>query len=514
MTLPSNRVAYLGSAARAVPDKPAVVIAETGETTSYRDLDAASNRLAALFAHHGLTRGDHIALLLENRVELFAAAWAAQRSGLYYTVIGTRLRAAEVAYIIRNCEAQAFIAEAAHADTAVHAVASNEAVTIRLALDGDIPGFGSYPAEVEGFPPTPAEQEWEGDSMLYSSGTTGRPKGVKRPLSAERAGTDPALLAIAALYGMGQDTVYLSPAPLYHAAPLAFSMAALRLGATVVIMRSFDPERTLQFVERYRVTHTQVVPTMFIRMLRLTARQREGYDLSSLRVVVHAAAPCPIEVKQRMIDWLGPILYEYYAGTEGNGMTLCDSTQWLAHPGTVGRAVQGIVHVLDDAGVEQPAGELGTVYFSDGRDFSYHGDADKTAQAHDPLGRGWSTLGDVGYLDGEGYLYLTDRRAHMIIRGGVNVYPQEAENLLALHPRVLDVAVIGVPDEELGEVVKAVLIPDDMSSAGPALERDILDYCRTRLARYKCPDSVDFVTDLPRLPTGKLQKRLLREHYR
>jgi long-chain acyl-CoA synthetase len=348
--------------------------------------------------------------------------------------------------------------------------------------------------------------------MLYSSGTTGRPKGVYVPPEAGSIDASyPLLETMRNRYGVGEDTVYLSPAPLYHAAPLRFNMGVLRLGGTCVIMEHFEAAKYLRLVEAHRATHTQLVPTMFVRMLKLPTEVRARFDVSSLRCAIHAAAPCPIPVKRQMIDWWGPIVWEYYAGTEGNGMTLCDAHEWLAHEGTVGRAVVGELRICDEDGREMPVGEPGTVYFAGGRPFEYHNDPEKTSGSRNA--RGWTTLGDVGYVDADGFLHLTDRKAHMIISGGVNVYPQETENLLVTHPKVLDVAVIGVPDEEMGEAVKAVVTPRDMADAGPELERELIAWCRERLSPIKCPRSVDFEAELPRHPTGKLYKRLLRDRY-
>jgi len=305
--------------------------------------------------------------------------------------------------------------------------------------------------------------------------------------------------------------VYLSPAPLYHSAPLRFNMAVQRLGGTSIIMEHFDPEEFLALVERYQVTCTQVVPTMFIRMLKLPEEVRTNYDVTSLTSVVHAAAPCPVDVKRQMIEWWGPIIHEYYAGTEGNGFVYTGSAEWLTHPGTVGRAVLGTIHIVGDDGEDLPTGEPGTIYFEGGAEFEYHNDADKTASSRNE--RGWSTLGDVGYLDAERYLYLTDRKAFMIISGGVNIYPQEAENVLIGHPKVVDVAVFGVPNKDFGEEVKAVVQPTGMDEAGPELERELIGYCRERLADVKCPRTIDFRAELPRHPTGKLYKRLLKDEY-
>ncbi|RSN62431.1 acyl-CoA synthetase [Actinomadura sp. WAC 06369] len=501
---------HLGQIAAQTPDKPAVIMAGSGRTVTYRELNEESNRLAQLLRAEGLRPGDHIAFMLENHPLYLAIAWAAQRSGLYYTAVSSRLGADEVAYIVGNCEAKVFIA-----DASIPAVAQNPPdVPLRLMLGGTAPGYESYEDRVAAHPATSIEDECEGVDMLYSSGTTGRPKGVKPALSKAPMGTPgPLTQLISLLFQPDGDSVYLSPAPLYHAAPLRYCITFQRFGATVVVMEKFDPEGALAAIEKYGVTHSQWVPTMFIRMLKLPEETRARYDVSSLRAAVHAAAPCPVPVKEQMIDWWGPILHEYYAGTEGNCFVYTDSEDWLTHKGTVGRPVFGQVHVCDENGEEVPPGTPGTLYFGEGPEFEYHGDEDKTAASRDPKGRGWSTLGDVGYVDEDGFIYLTDRRAYMIISGGVNIYPQEAENVLAVHPKVADVAVLGVPDPEMGEAVKAVVQPLGMDDAGPELEAELIAYCRDRLAHYKCPRSVDFRAELPRHPTGKLYKRLLKDEY-
>jgi acyl-CoA synthetase (AMP-forming)/AMP-acid ligase II len=505
---------YPGARAAEAPDKAAVVMATTGEVVTYKQLDDESNRLAHLLQAAGLRPGDHIAVMLENHPRFFPIVWAAQRSGLYYTAMSSRLTGDEVEYILNDCEARVFITSAAVRDVAAATVAATPAVELRLMLDGAAEGFESYEDAVARYPAEPIAGEVEGTDMLYSSGTTGRPKGVKPALPLDPVGTpSPVTVLCQLLYAVDDSAVYLSPAPLYHAAPLRFCMAIHRLGGTVVVMEHFDPEQALALVERYRVTHSQWVPTMFIRMLKLPDEVRARYDLSSLQLAVHAAAPCPVAVKEQMIEWWGPVLFEYYAGTEANGFACCNSEEWLAHKGTVGKALVGTLHILDDDGEEMPVGESGTVYFEGASDFEYHNDPEKTRESRDPRGRGWSTLGDVGYLDEDGYLYLTDRKAYMIISGGVNIYPQEAENVLALHPKVIDVAVFGVPNDDFGEEVKAVVQPAEMSEAGPALERELITYCKEHLADVKCPRSVDFRTELPRHPTGKLYKRLLKDEY-
>jgi acyl-CoA synthetase (AMP-forming)/AMP-acid ligase II len=420
-----------------------------------------------------------------------------------------------MAYIIEDCDARVFVTSAYKRDQATQLTGLvGDGVALYM-MDGTIGGYEAWEDALAAQPPTPLpEDRVEGRDMLYSSGTTGRPKGVEVPLPGAPLGTAESIYMLnSGLFGATADSVYLSPAPLYHAAPLRFSMAYHRFGATVVVMERFDPVEALALIERYQVTHSQWVPTMFIRMLKLPAEVRERYDVSSLQVAVHAAAPCPVPAKEQMIEWWGPVLHEYYAGTEGNGFVYCDSAAWLEHKGTVGKALLGEVHIVGEDGEECAVGEAGTVYFSGGLDFSYHNDPEKTASARDPQGRGWTTLGDVGYLDEDGFLYLTDRKAYMIITGGVNVYPQEAENVLALHPKVADVAVLGVPDEDFGEEVKAVVQPVAMDEAGPELESELIAYCREHLADVKCPRTIDFRPELPRHPTGKLYKRLLKDEF-
>lgn len=503
---------YPGEHARTIPDKTAYRMAGSGEVVTYRQLDERSNQLAHLLRAAGLRRGDSIAFMLENSPRFFEICWAAQRSGLYYTAISSRLTAAEAAYIVGDCGARVFITSTHKRDVAEALVDEMPAVSVRLMIDGAIDGFESYEDAVDTHPTDPVDDESEGGDMLYSSGTTGRPKGVKVPLPEAPIGTPSSVTALAQLlYGFTADTVYLSPAPMYHAAPLRFCMAVLRLGGTIVAMERFDPVEYLRLIEEHQVTHTQVVPTMFVRMLKLDEAERTRYDTSSLQVCIHAAAPCPVPVKEQMIGWWGPKIFEYYAGTEGNGFCAITSDEWLAHRGSVGKPLVGELHILDDEGEERPAGEAGTIFFGNGGQFEYHNDPEKTASSRNE--RGWSTLGDIGYVDDEGFLYLTDRKAYMIISGGVNIYPQEAENVLTMHPGVMDVAVIGVPNEDFGEEVKAVVQPIDMAAAGPELERELLAFCKEQLADYKCPRSVDFQEELPRHPTGKLYKRLLRDRY-
>lgn len=498
--------------AQTAPDRIAYRMAESGETVTYRQLDEASCRIARLLRASGVGPGDHIAFMIENHPRFYEICWGAQRAGAVYTAISTRLGADEAAYIINDCGARLFIGSHRLAETCAQIPAMAPEVGRWFMLDGTVDGFEAWETAVAAQPATRIPDEVGGHDMLYSSGTTGRPKGVSQTFKAEPIdATSPLLEVSRKLYGMDENTIYLSPAPLYHAAPLRFNMSVMRLGGTSVIMEHFDPLRYLELVEKYRITHTQLVPTMFVRMLKLTDAERARHDVSSLKCAVHAAAPCPVPVKQQMIEWWGPVLWEYYAGTEGNGMTMVDSPTWLRHPGTVGQAVIGKLRICDDDGNELPAGEQGTIYFSDGIEFAYHNDEEKTGQSRNA--KGWTTLGDVGYVDEEGFLFLTDRKAFMIISGGVNIYPQEAENVLVMHPKVADVAVFGVPNEEFGEEVKAVVQPRDMQDATPELAAELIAWCRERLADVKCPRSVDFEEELPRAATGKLYKRQLRDRY-
>ncbi|WP_063007869.1 acyl-CoA synthetase [Nocardia kruczakiae] len=508
---------YPGAHVDRFPDKPAVVLAESGAALTYRELEDNSVRLARHLYDAGLRKGDHVALLSGNTLEVYEVYWAALRSGLYITAVNRHLSADEISYIVNDCGARALIVSAELADVAQRVVEQTPEVAIRLAFGGPVPGYDSYDKALAASSAEPLPDQPRGADMLYSSGTTGRPKGIKHPLPDRQVGDPPGdtyTAVFGPLYGFDTDTVYLSPAPLYHAAPLRFGGVVHALGGTVVVLERFDAEQALAAIERYRVTHSQWVPTMFVRMLKLDESVRARYDVSSMRVAVHAAAPCPVEVKQAMIDWWGPVLYEYYASTEGNGATFIDSEQWLRKPGSVGPAGLGAVRICDDDGRELPAGEIGTIYFErEEVPFDYHNDPEKTAKAIHPDHPTWTTTGDIGYIDADGFLFLTDRKAFMIISGGVNIYPQEIEDALALHPDVLDVAVIGVPDEEMGESVKAVVQPAPGAEPGPELAQRLREFLRERIAHYKVPRSVDFADELPRTPTGKLVKGKLREQY-
>jgi fatty-acyl-CoA synthase len=494
------------------PDKPALIVAETGERISYAALDRRSNRVAHLFRARGLSAGDTIALFLDNVPEYYDIAWGAQRAGLFYVCISSKLTAPEVDYIVRDSGARLVVTSAALADIAEQVAPVLSDCTL-FALGGPVPGWENWEEAVAAMPDGGIADERAGIDMLYSSGTTGRPKGVRVALPEDPNIAAPnVLMALAQhLYGLGPNTIYLSPAPLYHAAPLRWSMTVMRLGGTVVLMQHFDPRAALATIERYRVNASQWVPTHFVRMLKLDAAQRAEHDLSTLKVAIHAAAPCPIPVKEAMIDWWGPVLYEYYAGSEGNGLTTINSAEWLDHKGSVGKAAYGTLHICDEQGEEVGTGEEGLVYFEGGGQFVYHNDPVKTAEACNA--KGWTTLGDIGRIDRDGYLYLTDRKSFMIISGGVNIYPQEIENRLVTHPRVADAAVIGGPDPDMGERVIAVVQPLDMADATPAFAEELTRWCRAELSGVKTPRQIDFAPELPRHATGKLYKRLLRDRY-
>ena len=507
---------YPGAHAGRTPDKAAVVMADSGERLTYAALEDASVRLARLLHEHGLRPGDTVALLADNGLHTYEVYWAALRSGLYITALNHHLQPAEVAYIVGDCGARALVVSAALSELAEAVAGLTPQVELRLAYGGPVAGHGGYEGALAATSPVPLADQPRGRDMLYSSGTTGRPKGVKAPLTGQQVQDpgDAMIDTFGALYGFDADTVYLCPAPLYHAAPLRFGAMVHALGGTVVVLPRFEPVAALDALERYEVTHSQWVPTMFVRMLKLPDGQRLGRDLSHHRVAVHAAAPCPVEVKRAMIDWWGPVLYEYYASIEAVGVTAIDSPTWLTRPGSVGRAALGVLHVCAEDGAELPPGQDGLVYFErDVLPFSYHGDPARTRAAQHPDHDNWATTGDVGHVDADGYLFLTDRKDFMIISGGVNIYPQEVEDALALHPAVLDVAVVGVPDEEMGEQVKGVVHPAEGVLPGPALEQELLTFLRARLAHYKVPRSIDFVDALPRTATGKLQKHKVRSGY-
>jgi acyl-CoA synthetase (AMP-forming)/AMP-acid ligase II len=529
---------HIAHHARRVPEKPAVIMAESGAALSFEELDRRSTRAAIGLYEMGLRAQDGVAALLENGFAFFELAWATQRSGLYFTPISTHLQIDEISYIIEDSGARAFFVDErllARLPGLLSALPSTTHCFV-VGADRDNASSDADATSSRSGPTVPIDDydDWlqsmrasnfarydhfddmaigpMGQSLLYSSGTTGRPKGVRRPFSNERADAHtPRHTQMRERYGFNPLMRYLNPAPLYHAAPYGFNMMTIAGGGTTVVMQRFDAEASLRHIESYRITHSQWVPTMFIRMLKLDSERRQLYDLTSHEVAIHAAAPCPVPVKSSMIDWWGPIIHEYYAGSEGIGSTHIDSHQWQSRPGSVGRPSTGRIHILDEHGRELGPGEVGNIYFSGGPTFEYHNAPEKTREAYDE--RGWATLGDIGYLDEDGFLFLTDRKAHMIISGGVNIYPQETENVLVEHPAVLDAAVIGVPNPDFGEEVKAVCQLVDSRLANEEMARELIDFCRARVSHIKCPRSVDFVDSLPRLPNGKLYKRQLRDQY-
>jgi long-chain acyl-CoA synthetase len=506
---------YPGKHAARQPDHPAVIMAQTGVVLTYGELDARSNRLAHLLRARGLHRLDHYAIFMENNAHYVECCSAGARTGVYYTCVNSFLTPEELAYILNNSESRILITSEAKRSVALAALKSCPKVELCVIVDGKGDGVRvrNLQEATATYPRTPVADECLGTAMLYSSGTTGRPKGILRPLPAQPPSQQLPLYAfLDKLWRYREGMIYLSPAPLYHSAPQAAVSLTIDRGGTVIIMETFDPERYLQLVQSYKVTHSQLVPTMFSRMLKLPVAVRRNYDLSSLETAVHAAAPCPVQVKEEMIAWWGPIILEYYGMTEGLGFTACDSAEWLAHPGTVGKVLLGELHVLDENMKPCPAGTAGTLWFKTATPFEYFNDPVKTAQAQSADGT-MSTVGDVGYVDEEGYLYLTDRATFMIISGGVNIYPQECENLLITHPKVADAAVFGVPNEDLGEEVKAAVQLMPGIGPGPDIADELLAFCGAHLARQKCPRSIDFEAELPRLPTGKLYKRLLRDRY-
>ena len=506
---------YTGIHANLRPLQPAFIMASTGEAVTYRELEARCNRLAHLFRKRGLRRLDHYAIFMENNSRYLESCGAGERSGLYFTCVNSYLTPGELAYILTNSQSRILITSRAKLDIAREAVRECPKVELCIVADGAgesdrIVGLDEVTA---GLPATPVADESIGTAMLYSSGTTGRPKGILRPLPEQPPRQQlPVFDFLQKLWRYREGMIYLSPAPLYHSAPQAAVNLTIRMGGTVIIMESFDPERYLALIETWGVTHSQLVPTMFSRMLKLPEAVRSRYDVSSLEIAIHAAAPCPVPVKEDMIKWWGPIIQEYYGATEAIGFTACDSAEWLAHKGTVGKVMIGELHILDETMTECPTGTAGTVWFKTASPFEYFADPERTREARSPDGS-MSTVGDVGYVDADNFLHLTDRATFMIISGGVNIYPQECENLLITHPKIADAAVFGVPNPDLGEEVKAVVQPMPGIEPGPALVEELIAFCSQSLSRQKVPRSIDFEKKLPRLPTGKLYKRLLRDRY-
>src|SRR4051794_8024212 len=504
---------YPGTYATSASDRAAIIMGSTGEVVTYRQLHERSNQFSHYLRSIGLAADDVVAILMTNNPRYHEVAWGTRQIGRYFTPVNTHLTPDEVVHIINDSGATVVVANPGTADVASRlAPELIPHVQHRLFLGGELTGWESYDDAVGGRPTAPVADEAEGEIIQYSAGTTGKPKGIRRrlpkvPMNSE---VDPTVAFLRAI-GFQEGNTYLSPAPLYHSAPIHWTMAVHRLGGTALVMEKFDPQTALALIERYHVTHSNMVPTMFVRMLKLDEDVRRSFDHSSLQQVIHAAAPCPVDVKRAMIEWWGPIIAEFYSSSEGAGATFVTSADWLSHPGTVGKAMLGSMHILDDSGKPVPVGEIGTVWAETPQPFEYLNDEEKTRQQRNE--QGWSTVGDVGYLDGDGYLYLTDRKAYLIISGGVNIYPQEAEDALISHPKVYDAAVFGVPNPDFGEEVKAVVQPVSMDEAGPELAEELFAFCRSRLATYKCPRSIDFAAELPRSDAGKLYKRRLKERY-
>jgi long-chain acyl-CoA synthetase len=500
--------------AETYPHKAAIIMGESGEIVTYRQLDERSNQGARLFRSLGLKSGDHIAMMMENNRAFLEIVWAAQRSGLIFTPVSTHLKIEETVYILQNCGAKLFVGSLKLAGVAEQVLSEAAGVEHFYMVDGIKPGFESWEEATDAQPVTRIDDESYGVPMVYSSGTTGQPKGVfVPPPDTDVLATHPLAGSMGAAFGFSDETVYLSPAPLYHAAPLHYNMMVTFQGGTTVVMEQFEAEQALRLIEEHRVTHSQWVPIMFIRMLKLPQEVRDAYDVSSMQFAIHAAAPCPVEIKERMIAWWGEVIVEYYAASEGIGVTIIDSAGWLSHKGSVGPALVGELHIVDDDGNELPQGDTGTIYFGgEQARFKYHGEPDKTSGAYND--KGWATTGDVGYVDEDGFLYLTDRKNFMIISGGVNIYPQEIENILASHEKVADVAVFGIPHEEFGEQVKAVVEPMNWADATDETAIEIMEWLRERISHIKMPRSLDFHPKLPRMDNGKLYKRHLMEEYR
>lgn len=497
--------------AKTDPDRVAYLMAGSGEAVTYGELDARSNQGAQLFRSLGLNVGDVIAIFMENNARYFEITWAAQRAGLHYTCISSKLTAQEAAYIIKDCGAQVLIASPGIGPVFEDMPAVLPGVKL-LAVGGARGAYASFEDARDAMPAEEIADQTSGSDMLYSSGTTGRPKGVKPPLRGVGIDVPDTLAALPKVFfGFPDENIYLSPAPLYHAAPLRWCMGAHRAGATVIVMEKFDPEHALALIEKHKIKTAQFVPTHFVRMLKLPEELRAKYDVSSMVSAVHAAAPCPIPVKEQMLAWWGPVIYEYYAGTEGNGFSVISPKEWLERKGSVGKAIIGEVRIVGEDGAQLPPRSEGVVYFANGPPLAYHNDPGKAAENTNE--HGWTTLGDVGWIDEDGYLYLTDRKSFMIISGGVNIYPQEIENLLITHPKVTDVAVVGAPDEVMGEKVVAVIQPADWAEADDALREELLAFARANLSHVKAPRVLDFMQELPRHPTGKLYKRLIRDAY-
>jgi long-chain acyl-CoA synthetase len=499
--------------AAVTPDKPALIMVDQGQSITYGDLVRRSDQVGHLFASLGVRQGDTIAIMIENHVRYPELMWGAKNSGIRYVAVSTHLNGADAAYVIGDCGATLLVSSKACATLAVEAIAGLTDLPTLLMIDGAVEPFQSYEALLSDQPDAPITGRMRGPSMLYSSGTTGRPKGVRTDFPEVPPETPPQRLAmLIEQYGFGPGTVFVNPGPYYHAAPGRMMVSIHRTGGTVLGFRAFDPESVIRAIDDFGGTHGFFVPTMFGRMLALPKAIRDDAKTATMQHAIHGAAPCPQHVKRAMIEWWGPVISELYGGTEAFGHSFITSEEWLAHPGSVGRPAKGCtLRITGRDGKEVSVGEQGRIMMKNGMNVAYHGDAAKSAALYDETG--FASLGDIGYVDAEGYLYLTDRESHMIIVGGVNVYPQEAENILLEHPVIADVAVIGVPDADMGEAIRAIVQLKPEYDASEALGLDIVAFCRDRLSLHKCPRAIDFVSELPRNEAGKLVKRVLRERY-
>ena len=506
--------------ARVQPDHLALVIADTGETLTYRELDDGSNRVAQFLRAHGLKPGDRIGVMMRNSPWFAIVHWGATRCGVFTTMLSTHLKPDEAAYILGDSGSQLLVLSASLGETprelaALQAELIPGVAVIFYADDEPIAGATSLGAALAPMPAEPVADEISGFHMIYSSGTTGRPKGIVQQFAPGPIDEFNPLEGNMPMYAALKPLVTLNVGPLYHGAPLSSMVCTHRHGGTFVTQRKFSAEGVLGAIQEYRVNNAQFVPTMFVRMLALPDEVRLQYDISSLKLAMHAAAPCPVEIKRRMIDWWGTIIFEYYGSTEGVGSTAITAEEWLKKPGSVGKASLGPIHICDDDGNELPVGEAGLIYFEaqPGRVVNYLNDPEKTKRASNPMQPNWLTVGDIGRMDADGYLFLTDRKDFMIISGGVNIYPQAIEDCLIVHPRVLDAAVIGVAHAEMGEEVRAIIQPKVWADAGPVLEAELREWCAAKISRVTQPRSYEFVADLPRLPSGKLAKHELRKIY-